>query len=135
MGSLMTQPRLSEFVLHILVFVPIEVPSAAMSSGGRCGANCGSSTYVILLHAESVTNMILIGSHQQSCISLEGEYVSSFYLSSLHTAHLTISTYLVSSAIDIYYYTQIIGDAKNPPTLLASRDFDGAAVIGQSFQI
>ncbi|KIJ06377.1 glycoside hydrolase family 55 protein [Paxillus involutus ATCC 200175] len=38
-------------------------------------------------------------------------------------------TYLVSSAINTYYYTQIIGDAKNPPTLLASPGFNGFAVI------
>ncbi|KAG2365173.1 glycoside hydrolase family 55 protein [Suillus spraguei] len=38
-------------------------------------------------------------------------------------------TYLVSSAIDTYYYTQIIGDAKQPPTLLASSSFNGFAVI------
>ncbi|KAG2049894.1 glycoside hydrolase family 55 protein [Suillus hirtellus] len=36
-------------------------------------------------------------------------------------------TYLVSSAIDTYYYTQIIGDAKKPPTLLASSSFNGFA--------
>ncbi|KAF8549344.1 glycoside hydrolase family 55 protein [Imleria badia] len=38
-------------------------------------------------------------------------------------------TYLVSSAINTYYYTQMIGDAKNPPTLLASSKFNGFAVI------
>ena len=38
-------------------------------------------------------------------------------------------TYLVSDAIDAYFYTQIIGDAKRPPTLLASKDFKGYAVI------
>ncbi|EGN92975.1 glycoside hydrolase family 55 protein [Serpula lacrymans var. lacrymans S7.3] len=38
-------------------------------------------------------------------------------------------TYVVSSAIDMYYYTQMIGDAKNPPTLLASSGFSGFAVI------
>ncbi|KAG1814274.1 glycoside hydrolase family 55 protein [Suillus subaureus] len=38
-------------------------------------------------------------------------------------------TYLVSSAIDTYYYTQMIGDAKKPPTLLASSSFNGFAVI------
>ena len=29
-----------------------------------------------------------------------------------------------------YYYTQLIGDARNPPTLLAAAHFDGFAVIG-----
>ncbi|OBZ70776.1 Glucan 1,3-beta-glucosidase [Grifola frondosa] len=38
-------------------------------------------------------------------------------------------TYLVSSPIIAYYYTQIIGDAKIPPTLLASANFVGIAVI------
>ncbi|KAG6854164.1 hypothetical protein C0991_009816 [Blastosporella zonata] len=38
-------------------------------------------------------------------------------------------TYLVSTPIIAYYYTQLIGDAKNPPTLLASASFTGMAVI------
>lgn len=38
-------------------------------------------------------------------------------------------TYLISSAINTYYYTQMIGDARNPPTLLASPNFSGFAVI------
>lgn len=42
-------------------------------------------------------------------------------------------TYLVSSPIIAYYYTQLVGDAKNPPTLLASASFEGMAVIGASF--
>lgn len=37
----------------------------------------------------------------------------------------------MSSAINTYYYTQIIGDAKTPPTLLASSNFKGFAVIGK----
>ncbi|KAJ3726381.1 exo-beta-1,3-glucanase [Lentinula guzmanii] len=37
--------------------------------------------------------------------------------------------YLVSTPLDLYYYTQLIGDAKNPPTLLASAAFAGMAVI------
>ena len=44
-----------------------------------------------------------------------------------------ISSYLVSLPIDTYYYTQMIGDAKNLPTLLASPNFTGFAVIGQFF--
>jgi len=39
-------------------------------------------------------------------------------------------TYLVSSPIIAYYYTQLIGDAKNLPTLLAAANFTGIAVIG-----
>ncbi|KAJ4479463.1 exo-beta-1,3-glucanase [Lentinula lateritia] len=38
-------------------------------------------------------------------------------------------TYLVSSPIIAYYYTQLIGDARVPPTLLASPSFAGMAVI------
>ncbi|KAI6137119.1 pectate lyase superfamily protein-domain-containing protein [Pisolithus sp. B1] len=38
-------------------------------------------------------------------------------------------TYLVSAPIDTYYYTQMIGDAKRPPTLLADASFQGKAVI------
>ncbi|KAF9044173.1 exo-beta-1,3-glucanase [Panaeolus papilionaceus] len=38
-------------------------------------------------------------------------------------------TYLVSAPIIPYYYTQLIGDAKTPPTLLASSSFVGMAVI------
>jgi hypothetical protein len=37
--------------------------------------------------------------------------------------------YLVSKPITMYYYTQMVGDATNLPTLLASSDFDGMAVI------
>ncbi|RXW22392.1 hypothetical protein EST38_g3457 [Candolleomyces aberdarensis] len=38
-------------------------------------------------------------------------------------------TYLVSRAIVPYYYTQLVGDPKNLPTLLAAPEFDGLAVI------
>ncbi|KAH7929806.1 glycoside hydrolase family 55 protein [Leucogyrophana mollusca] len=38
-------------------------------------------------------------------------------------------TYLVSSAIQAYYYTALIGDARTPPTLLAAANFTGMAVI------
>ncbi|KAL0580418.1 hypothetical protein V5O48_001571 [Marasmius crinis-equi] len=38
-------------------------------------------------------------------------------------------TYLVSAPIIQYYYTQLVGDARSPPTLLASANFDGMAVI------
>ena len=37
--------------------------------------------------------------------------------------------YLVSSPIIQYYYTQLVGNALNPPTLLASTNFAGIAVI------
>ncbi|KAJ7261316.1 exo-beta-1,3-glucanase [Mycena haematopus] len=38
-------------------------------------------------------------------------------------------TYLVGSSIVAYYYTQLIGDARNPPTLLAAASFSDIAVI------
>ncbi|KAJ7684648.1 exo-beta-1,3-glucanase [Mycena polygramma] len=38
-------------------------------------------------------------------------------------------TYLVSKAIIAYYYTQLIGDPKNRPTLLAAANFTDMAVI------
>ncbi|KAF7311541.1 hypothetical protein MKEN_01056500 [Mycena kentingensis (nom. inval.)] len=39
------------------------------------------------------------------------------------------TTYLVSEPIVACYYTQLIGDPKNPPTLLAAANFTGMAVI------
>ena len=38
-------------------------------------------------------------------------------------------TYKISKAILMYYYTQMIGDANDPPTLLATNDFEGMAVL------
>ncbi|KJA16119.1 glycoside hydrolase family 55 protein [Hypholoma sublateritium FD-334 SS-4] len=38
-------------------------------------------------------------------------------------------TYLISAPIIPYYYTQLIGDAKTPPTLLAAPNFNGMAII------
>ncbi|KAK0225091.1 exo-beta-1,3-glucanase [Armillaria nabsnona] len=38
-------------------------------------------------------------------------------------------TYLVTSPIVAYYYTELVGDARNPPTLLAAPSFSGMAVI------
>ncbi|TFY54718.1 hypothetical protein EVJ58_g8694 [Rhodofomes roseus] len=38
-------------------------------------------------------------------------------------------TYLVSAPLNLTYFTQMIGDAKVPPTLLASAHFTGLAVI------
>ncbi|KAK3987477.1 pectate lyase superfamily protein-domain-containing protein [Cladorrhinum sp. PSN332] len=38
-------------------------------------------------------------------------------------------SYVVSKPIISYYYTQLVGDAVNPPTLKASVDFEGMAVI------
>ncbi len=41
-----------------------------------------------------------------------------------------LRTYLVSSPLIALYLTQIVGDARNPPTLLAGKNFTGLAVIG-----
>ncbi|KAI8061631.1 beta-1-3-glucanase [Gongronella butleri] len=38
-------------------------------------------------------------------------------------------TYKVSSALIMYYYTQLVGNALNPPTLLAAPNFQGMAMI------
>ncbi|CCM01933.1 uncharacterized protein FIBRA_04006 [Fibroporia radiculosa] len=38
-------------------------------------------------------------------------------------------TYRVSGAIVAYYYSVLVGDARVPPTLLASSNFSGAAVV------
>ena len=38
-------------------------------------------------------------------------------------------TYKVSKPIEMYYYTQMIGDANDPPTILATPDFEGMAVL------
>ncbi|KAI0732077.1 exo-beta-1-3-glucanase [Fomitopsis betulina] len=38
-------------------------------------------------------------------------------------------TYVISAPIIAYYYTVLVGDAKVPPTLLASSNFSGIAVI------
>ncbi|KZP32536.1 glycoside hydrolase family 55 protein [Athelia psychrophila] len=38
-------------------------------------------------------------------------------------------TYLVSTPIEPYYYTQLVGDARTPPTILAAAGFTGFAVI------
>ncbi|KAF5330865.1 hypothetical protein D9619_005867 [Psilocybe cf. subviscida] len=38
-------------------------------------------------------------------------------------------TYVVSSSIVVLYYTQLIGDAREPPTLLATSGFNSIAVI------
>lgn len=67
--------------------------NSAISSGGRCGANCESST---------VTPAMV---------------------------YFPAGTYLVSKPIVQYYYTQLVGDATNPPTLKASSAFSGMAVI------
>ncbi|THH16183.1 hypothetical protein EW146_g4411 [Bondarzewia mesenterica] len=67
--------------------------NSAISSGGRCGQGCNSSS----------TTPALVYFPQ-------GKYV-------------------VSTPIIAFYYTAIVGDARNPPTLIASSGFTGMAVI------
>lgn len=67
--------------------------NSAISSGGRCGFGCGSSTVTPAL------------------------------------VYFPSGTYLVSKPIVQYYYTQLVGDAINPPTLKADAAFSGMAVI------
>jgi hypothetical protein len=38
------------------------------------------------------------------------------------------STYLVTDYIPLYYYTEVIGDARNPPTILAAENFNSSAL-------
>jgi glucan 1,3-beta-glucosidase len=44
-------------------------------------------------------------------------------------------TYLVSTPLQAYYYTAMVGDARTPPTLLASANFTGMAVIGAEWPL
>jgi hypothetical protein len=62
------------------------------------------------------------------------------WVSICHTEVLLIilifcRTYLVSKPIIPYYYTQLVGDAKDIPTLLAASNFAGMAVIGMGLQL
>lgn len=70
-----------------------EAINAAISSGGRCGSGCQSSTVTPAL------------------------------------VYFPPGTYVVSKPIVQYYYTQLVGDAVNPPTLKATAAFSGMAVI------
>ena len=41
-------------------------------------------------------------------------------------------TYKISAPIISWYYTQMIGDAKNIPVITAAPNFEGIAMIGES---
>ena len=77
--------------------------------------------------------------HLSSCGVLSkrvGDTDSSWFIfESWHLLLCLRRTYLVSAPIIPYYYTQLIGDAKNRPTLLAAPKFDGMAVIGTRWLI
>jgi len=38
------------------------------------------------------------------------------------------STYLVTESIPLYYYTEVIGDARKLPTILAAPNFNSTAL-------
>jgi glucan 1,3-beta-glucosidase len=46
-----------------------------------------------------------------------------------------LSTYLVKDTIPLYYYTEVIGDARKPPTILAAADFrmNALGIFGKSY--
>lgn len=67
--------------------------NAAISTGGRCGKGCDSSTITPGL------------------------------------VYFPPGRYLVSKPIVAYYYTQMVGDAVDRPTIIAAPNFEGIAVI------
>jgi glucan 1,3-beta-glucosidase len=44
---------------------------------------------------------------------------------------VTCRTYKISSPLVLDYQSQLIGDARNLPTLLAASNFNGRAIIGE----
>lgn len=81
--------------------------------------------YVYLLE---LTVLEILEPPLQSYISHLGKYAS---YSGFWVLIRFDRKYLVSAPINTYYYTQMIGDAKQPPTLLAASNFKGFAVIGK----
>lgn len=65
----------------------------AISSGGRCGQNCGSST---------VTPALI---------------------------YFPSGSYVVSSPIIMYYYSQLVGNANDRPRIIAAPNFQGMAIL------
>lgn len=86
-----------------------------MSDAGRCGAGtCRTSTSVLFFHYN----------HRIPNIKKQRSVTPAI-------VYFPAGTYVVSKAITPYYYTQVIGDARNPPTLQASAGFTGFAIIGE----
>ncbi|KAF9049241.1 glycoside hydrolase family 55 protein [Hymenopellis radicata] len=73
--------------------------NSAISSGSRCG---GANGVVTACNSTTITPALV---------------------------YFPSGTYLVSTPIIAYYYTQLIGDAKTLPTIRASASFTGLAVI------
>lgn len=67
--------------------------NTAISSGARCGHQCGSSTIVPAL------------------------------------IYFPSGRYRVSSPIIMYYYSQLVGNARDPPTIVAAPSFQGMAMF------
>ena len=67
--------------------------NTAISSGGRCGNNCGSATNVPAL------------------------------------IYFPSGRYKISSPVIMYYFSQLVGNARDPPTIIASPDFRGIAMF------
>lgn len=81
-----------------------------MWTGDRCGMNCGSST-------TSPATVYF----PQGFVRPRVKYIVSPHLPDY-------STYLVSDTIPALYYTEIVGDARKPPTILAAANFNPAAL-------
>ncbi|KAG6819219.1 hypothetical protein H0H93_014091, partial [Arthromyces matolae] len=87
--------------------------NAAISSGGRCGGgSCQSST------------------RTPAVVFVPKGYLHLTFFAQCKLGLITvIRNYVISAPIILFYYTELIGDAKYPPTLLASGNFQGIAVI------
>ena len=81
-----------------------------MSTGPRCGQDCGSSTI-------SPATVYF----PQGCVRAPSSELRYLPL-------VILSTYLVTDSIPLYYYTEVIGDARKPPTILAAASFNSSAL-------
>lgn len=81
-----------------------------------------------------ITDLFMSGLRLPLCTSHQG--VCLFFPTSILRS-LTfdvIRTYKVTKPLIAFYQTQLIGDARTPPTLLAANGFSGIAVIGVYFR-
>ena len=88
-----------------------------MSTGSRCGANCGSSTI------------------SPATVYFPQGYAQFVTCRGVRLTTIPNSTYLISDSIPLYYYTEVIGDARNPPTILAAANYNpsASAIFGSVF--
>ena len=75
-----------------------------------------------------VTFFLVVGYLLQSYTSPKGMFA--VCMAGSDDTDLAHRVYVVSTPIIALYYTQLIGDAKTLPTLLAAASFEGMAVIG-----